>query len=60
MLQPQPHSTPQVQQVVAETRELRGAAVDRAGCVVSFPGTPAQQLHTDGAPLTRPDPTLTL
>ena len=25
--------------------------MDRAGCVVSFPGTPAQQLHTDGAPL---------
>ena len=45
-------STPfyaQVQEVVAETRALRGAAVDRAGCVVSFPGTPAQQVHTDGA-----------
>jgi len=37
-----------VQQVVAETRALQGAAVDRAGCVVSYPGTPAQQLHTDG------------
>jgi hypothetical protein len=42
---------------VAETRALQGAAADRAGCVVSFPGTPAQQLHTDGAPLTpAPDP----
>ena len=37
---------------MAETRALQGAAADRAGCVVSFPGTPAQQLHTDGAPLT--------
>ena len=37
-----------VQQVVAETKALQGAAVDRAGCVVSYPGTPAQQLHTDG------------
>ena len=38
-----------VQRVVAETSALRGASVDRAGCVVSFPGTPAQELHTDGA-----------